>query len=196
MYSKEIKKIEIINGLNAIKKVGSKKIDLVEIEFFQHNYSSQLEKLDRTIISNVITKILRVIKESLKSELKKVLNICFVTELEPNYEVGEYHYVTFRFLLLGKDLDGIKEKLMNPLEAIVLDEIGGGITIEYKHNMSHPEVMSELLPIDTLTPKQPKTTDKKLKSYYSDELYEVAKTPIMEFNPRSLERGVITIQLN
>ena len=85
---------------------------------------------------------------------------------------------------------------MNPLEAIVLDEIGGGITIEYNHNMSHPEVMIQLLPIDTLTPKQPKTTDKKLKSYYSDELYEVAKTPIMEFNPRSLDRGVIAIKLN
>ena len=196
MNSKEIRKIEIINGLNVIKKVGSKKIDLVQIEFYQHYYSSQLEKLDRTIISNLITKILREIKESLKSELQKVLNICFLTELEPNYEVGEYHYITFRFLLLGQDLEGIKEKLMNPLEAIVLDEIGGGITIEYKHNMSHPEVMIQLLPIDTLTPKQPKTTDKKLKSYYSDELYEVAKTPLIEFNPRSLERGVITIKLN
>lgn len=196
MYSEEIKKIEIINGVKAIKKVGSKKIDVVQIEFFQDYYSSKLKKLDRTIISNLITKILRVIKESLKSELQKVLNICFLTELEPNYEVGEYHYITFRFLLLGQDLEGIKEKLMNPLEAIVLDEIGGGITIEYKHNMSPPEVMTELLPIDTLTPKQPKTTDKKLKSYYSNELYEVGKTPIIEFNPRSLDRGVIAIKLN
>ena len=44
MNSKEIRKIEIINGLNVIKKVGSKKIDLVQIEFYQHYYSSQLDR--------------------------------------------------------------------------------------------------------------------------------------------------------
>ena len=196
MYSEEIKKIEIINGVKAIKKVGSKKIDVVQIEFFQDYYSSKLKKLDRTVISNLITMILRVIKESLKSELQKVINICSNIELEPNNEIGDYHYITFRFFLLGNELDGIKDKLINPMELNVLDDIGGGITIEYKHNQSLTDIMTEFIQIDTLTPNPPKTTDKKVRSYYSNELYEVAKTPIMEFNPRSLDRGVIAIKLN
>jgi hypothetical protein len=196
MYSEEIKKNEIIKGFKAIKKVGTNKIDLVLIELIQDYSTTKIKKLDRKLISLIFQNTLQVIKTTLKSDFKKVINICCQLELESNYQKGEYHYVSFRFLLLGNDLEELNNKLMNPIKSIIIDKIGGYINIQYRHNQSHPEVLTELLPIDTLTPKPPKTKDEKVRMYYSDDLYEVAKTPLIEINPQNFDRGLISMQFN
>jgi hypothetical protein len=163
------KKRDLINAKDILIKIGDDSCDLIILEISQNYTNSLLKTLNLDTIQSVFNDVIESTMASISAVKNRVKSIIYSLEIERT-PIPEIDMVIFRFLFVGKSLNGLECYLRKKISPLVKNEIGGELLVIHKVNQTELDLFIELMPIRNLQYlKPPKSST--LRTYYSNELY-------------------------